>query len=350
MLPKTLFGEKFVSLVVDDASTARPLRDGDVVTQDRSETARETSEALDKLLPLLQALRPQDVSTTLNALSSALRGRGDRIGESLVLTESYLKELNPEIPVLGEDFRGLADLAQTLSTATPDVLGLLDNSSALSRNLVQTEEQLSTFLTTTAASNAELEGFLDDNDDRLISLAAESLPSLQLYERYAPGYPCLFKGLESQHRDLAVPAFGGLQPGLHITVEFTEDQGGYRPGDEPVYGETDGPTCKGLPPNAPIRPFPVDVEVTDGYCDDQEEAPGVQTECVREEQGGPPAPPAAGRSSADPARALAAPRDRDRAAVGAVTGPVLGVPPDEVPDLAVLLFGPVARGTTVSLT
>ena len=40
-------------------------------------------------------------------------------------------------------------------------------------------------------------------------------------------------------------------------------------------------------------------------------------------------------------------RDADRAAVGAVVGPVLGVRASEVPDLALLLFGPVARGTEV---
>ena len=341
MLPKTLFGEKQVSLVPDDASTARPLRDGDVISQDRSETARETSEALDDLLPLLQTLRPQDISVTLNALSSTLRGRGDRLGRSLELTESYLRQVNPDIPVLGEDFRGLADFADTLDEASPDVLRLLDDLSEGSRDLVETEPQLSTFLTTSAASAGTLQDFLVENEQRLIRLAADSLPSLRLYERYAPEYPCLAKGLAQQH-ELAVQAFGGLQPGLHITLEVIDDQGGYRPGDEPVYGETDGPTCRGLPPNAPIRPFPVDIEVTDGYCDEQERQPGVQTECEGRDQ--PPAP------QAEPARALAAPRDVDRAAVGAVAGPVLGVPADEVPDLAVLLFGPMARGTEVALT
>ena len=64
LLPKTLFGEKFVQLVPDAASTAPRLRAGDVLAQDRSETARETSEALDALLPLLQTLRPDAVSTT----------------------------------------------------------------------------------------------------------------------------------------------------------------------------------------------------------------------------------------------------------------------------------------------
>jgi hypothetical protein len=85
----------------------------------------------------------------------------------------------------------------------------------------------------------------------------------------------------------------------------------------------------------------VHTEVKDGYCDEQEEAPGVQTECQRED---PPPVDAA----LEPARALAQ-RDVERATVAAAVGPVMGLAPKDVPDLAVLLFGPVARGTSVGL-
>jgi phospholipid/cholesterol/gamma-HCH transport system substrate-binding protein len=98
LLPKTLFGEKFVALVFDDGSAAPALENGDVIAQDRTSTARETSEALDNLLPLLQTLRPEQVSTTLNALSSTLRGRGEQVGDNLVLARDYLREFNPSFP------------------------------------------------------------------------------------------------------------------------------------------------------------------------------------------------------------------------------------------------------------
>jgi hypothetical protein len=87
----------------------------------------------------------------------------------------------------------------------------------------------------------------------------------------------------------------------------------------------------------------VDQEVVDGYCDEEEAAqPGVQTSC-RDEDG--PAPP----PQDDPARALAQ-RDAERDSIGSVVGPVMGLAPGDVPDLAVLLFGPVARGTVVGLS
>lgn len=339
MLPKTLFGEKQVVLSYDDASTAAPLRDGAVVPQDRSATARETGEALDGLLPLLQALRPEELSTTLNAVSGALRGRGERIGADLELVESYLRQLNPSVPELGEGLRGLADLADTLDAASPDLLAVLDDLSAVSGDLVETEPSLSAFLTTTTGAAGELGSFLGANEQRLVRLAADSLPSLQLYESFAPGLPCLARGLAASN-EVYEDAFGGRQPGLHITLELVDDQGGFRPGDEPVYGDTTGPKCGSLPPQEAVRPFQPPYEPVDGYCDEQEaRSPGVDTSDCRAQQ-----------TSAQPARALAAPREQERAAVGALTGPLLGLAPDDVPDLAVLLFGPVARGTEAALT
>ena len=343
LLPKTLFGEKFVALEFDDDSSAGALEEGDVITQDRSAVARETEQALNDLLPLLRTLKPAELSTTLNALSTALRGRGEQLGQNLELVDSYLREFNPQIAALGENFRGVADLADNLEASRPDFLALFDNLSAINRSLVDQEAELSTFLSSTTGFAEELGGFLEENDDRLIRLAADSRPPLRLYEKYAPGYPCLLKAIDSQ-LELGNQTLGGGQPGLHITLEFTKDQLGYQPGDEPKYGEDKGPTCRGLPPNPPERPMPVDQEVEDGYCDEEEKAPGIQNGCHQQE---PPGPAGASASN-DPARALAQ-RDRDRAAVNSVIGPILGLAPPDVPDLAVLLFGPLARGTEVGL-
>ena len=39
----------------------------------------------------------------------------------------------------------------------------------------------------------------------------------------------------------------------------------------------------------------------------------------------------------------------EQRAVGSLVAPVLGVPTDEVPPVATLLFGPLARGTAVTV-
>jgi phospholipid/cholesterol/gamma-HCH transport system substrate-binding protein len=353
LLPKTLFGEKYVALDPDLGSPAQPLEDGDVIAQDRSETAREFATALDNLLPLLQTLKPQQLSITLNAVSSALRGRGDQLGENLEIVDTYLQEFNPELGRLEANNRGLADYADILDESAPDFLRVLDNLSFLNRSLVDQEDELNTFLTSTTGFTSEMGSFLEQNESRFITLAADSLPNLEVLARYSPEFPCLSAALAVQNQGVLYDTLGGRQPGLHITLEIIRNQGPYRDGDQPRFGEDAGPTCRGLPPNEKIIPFPADVEVVDGYCDEEEQAnPGVQNGCDgrgEDAEQGPPAPPAAAVDpTADPARALA-PREVDRAAVGAVVGPVLGVAPRDVPDLAVLLFGPVARGTTAGL-
>jgi hypothetical protein len=54
-------------------------------------------------------------------------------------------------------------------------------------------------------------------------------------------------------------------------------------------------------------------------------------------------------AASDPALALASPQGQRRV-MGSVLGPVMGLAPNDVPDLAYLLFGPMARGTEVGLS
>src|SRR3954468_22515918 len=86
LLPKTLFGERFVNLQIPDSPSQKDLADGDVIGQDRSSNAIELQKVIDDTLPLLQAVQPQDLSYTLGAVADALRGRGNSLGENLAST------------------------------------------------------------------------------------------------------------------------------------------------------------------------------------------------------------------------------------------------------------------------
>ena len=260
-----------------------------------------------------------------------------------MLVDDYLKQINPEIPTIGDDLGGLADFADTVTRATPNLVALLDNTSFLARSLVDQEQELNGFLTSTTTATGELDDFLTDNENRLVRLAADSLPSLQVYDRYSAEFPCLARGLAASEAFIG-DSFGGLQPGLHITLEVVNQQGAYTPrADEPRYRDDRGPRCYGLP--TPTRPAS-DINFQDGFRD------GGGPETTRPPAGsaaGSAAGTAANNAAADPAAALAGPRAQ-RAVMGSVLAPVLGVGADQVPDLAYLLFGPLARGTQVGLS
>ncbi|MER7815992.1 MCE family protein [Streptomyces sp. NPDC096153] len=317
LLPKTLFGEKYVDLVAAPGGRpARAIRAGDVITQDRTAAGIEVQRLMNDLLPLLRTVRPAELNATLSAFSTALEGRGDRIGDNLTRVEGYLRRLNPHLPSLEEDISRFADVAEVYGDAAPDLMRTLRNTLTTSRTVVEKQEQLAAMFTATAGVAGTADGFLDDNGERLITLGRVSRPTLSLFARYSPEYPCLLDGLVRQEAASEQTFRGGK---MHITLEFVRPRPGYRPGEEPRWGERSGPDCHGMP--RPQVPAP-DVKLDDGTA--------------RVTPGG-----AAGR----PVSATGA----EQRAVGSLVAPVMGVPADEVPAVATLLFGPMARGTAVSV-
>jgi hypothetical protein len=206
-------------------------------------------------------------------VSTALRGRGDALGENLASAGAYFAKINPQLPASGADLQGLADLADNLAQTSPDLLRTLDNFAASSRSLVAERAALDAFLQSTSDAAASLRSFTADNERRLTALAHDSLAPLNLYATYSPEYACMlnriaFSEIEGER------VFGGKQPGLHITLEPTQDHGGYAKGDEPQYKEKRNFGCFGLGAK-PIIPFPSYANAQDGYRDsDPAEDPG----------------------------------------------------------------------------
>jgi virulence factor Mce-like protein len=316
LLPKTLFGEKYVDLIAPRGSSGRPIRAGDVITQDRTRVGIEVQQLMNDLLPLLRTVQPGKLNATLSAFATALEGRGDRIGDNLTRVEAYLRRLNPHMPSLKEDIARFADVAEVYGDAAPDLMEILRNTVTTSRTIVEQKDRLAAALTTTATVAGTAEDFLDANGDRLITLGQVSRPTLELFARYSPQYPCLLTGLVRQEK-ASEEAFRGGK--MHITLEVVRPQGAYEPGEEPRYGERSGPDCRDLP--HPPVPAP------GAHLDDGSKKPGTAS-------GGP--------------LGVSATRAEQRA-VGSLVAPVLGVPADEVPPVATLLFGPMARGTAVSV-
>ncbi|MGW0468917.1 MCE family protein [Streptomyces sp. NPDC003027] len=311
LLPKTLFGEKYVELVPPRAPSSRHIAAGDVITQDRTTVGIELQRLMNDLLPLLRTVQPAKLNATLSAFATALEGRGDRIGDNLVRVEEYLRRLNPHMPSLREDISRFADVAEVYADAAPDLMRILDNTLTTSRTLVEKEARLASALTWTATAAGTTEGFLDDNADRLITLGRVSRPTLALFARYSPEYPCLLSGLVRQEA-AAEETFRGGQ--MRITLEFVRPRPPYHPGEEPRYADRSGPDCRDLPHPRVPAPHP---KLDDGTS------------------------PASGETLSGTAA--------EQRAVATLVAPVMGVPAADVPAVATLLFGPMARGTAVSV-
>jgi virulence factor Mce-like protein len=342
LLPKTLFGERFVALQMPEVPAPSAIADGEVIGQDRSRAAIEVEQVLTDLLPVLRAVRPDQLAVTLNALATALEGRGERLGDTLVDLERYLGEFQPAVPDLVAVFDHLGPVADTYAEAAPDLLTALAELTTTTRTVDEQEAQLRELYAEVTGAAEDLGGFLEANRENVISLVATSRSTLELLARYAPEYPCLFRQLvEGIPRAETVFGKGSEHPEIQrLTIEITASRGKYRPGvDDPVYADKRGPRCYETPPHPDVFPqYPPGGPIEDG----SEMPPPPSTG-----DGSGLLPPPGGKGVVLPAAVANSPAEQEL--ISLLVAPSMGVMPTEVPPWSGLLVGPLLRGTEVML-
>ena len=315
MAPTTLFGERYVDLILPAAPAAARLASGGVITQDRSADAVELESVLNNLLPLLKSVQPDQLAVTLTAIAQGLSGRGAELGQTLVTLHSYLRQLDPRLPALDTDIKRLAVLSRDYSQAAPRVLQALADLTVTSQTVAANRASLTALISNVTSASGDLRQFLTANSGDVIQLSADSTATLATLARYAPEYPCLLGALAKfvPVMNKALGA-GTKQPGLHIQARVIPEYVGarYRPGaDTPVYGDNLGPRCY----RTPLR--------------------GVT---LHDSAG-----TAGGHAAAGHAAAASPELTRELTALAA------GVSPDQVPSWGGLLTGPVFTGGRVTV-
>ncbi|MGW5740122.1 MCE family protein [Amycolatopsis sp. NPDC003861] len=347
-LPKTLFGERFVSLEIPKDPSAKTLANGDVIPQDRTSNAVELEQAFSHLMPVLQAVQPQKLSATLTAISTALQGRGDQLGDTLSQLGTYIGELNPHEPELQHNLKALAEFSDHLKDAAPDLVQSLDNLSTTTRTVVDERQNLSNLYGSLTQASVDLQTFLQNNKDNIISLVDTARPTAELLAKYAPEYPCVISQM-AKNVPLIDQALGkGTdKPGLHATIEIIVPRAPYQAGkEEPRFDDKRGPRCydiKDIP-----KPFPS--EPPDGAFKDgtlHQAAPksvgeGLNPAKFKADAAG------GGSGGGDSADQLAY-STAEQGFLADLLGPQLGLNAADVPGWSSLLVGPLYRGAEVTV-
>lgn len=345
-VPKTLFGDRYVALQIPPNASGEHLRAGDVIQQDRSKKAVELEAALEHLLPVLQAVQPQKLNSTLTAISTALEGRGKPLGETLSELGTLVGEINPHLPQLQHDIEALADLSNTYSEAVPEIVTGLSDLTVTTRTLAEQRANLDAVYSSLTTSTRDLDSFLRANKDNLIGLAEVGRPTLELLARYSPSMPCFLKQMAGLAA-AAGPVLGGgtNKPGLHATIEIVVNRGKYEPAkDTPRFDEHRGPRCydpKEFP--VPFPQQPPDGDLQDGTS---------PTPPPRSIQDGvlPPSNAEPFITSPSSANGLGlANSQTEQDFLASLLGPQLGIHPDDVPAWSTLLLGPLFRGAEVTV-
>jgi len=331
IVPKTLFGEKYVSLERPEGAALAPhIRAGAVIR--RTAVSTEVEQVLSDLYPLLTAIEPEQLNYTLNALATALEGRGDQIKGGVRTLDDYLRRLNPQLDDIVGDLRRTAQVSDLYAQAMPQIATILRNTVKTGNTLKEKEVELQTLFSDVSAFSKTAKAFLAANQSNLIQVANLSAEQLRLFAHYAPEYPCLFGGLAN-----LVPREDDIFRGhtLHIDAQLLPNQPrAWNGNDRPVNGEHFiKPHCGTLPnpPGNQQHPFNVIPNLNDGI----EQPTGKGTRRA----------PVGGLPTSGSYAGTAAEADLLRA----LLAPVVGEDPADVDDLGVMLLAPLARGSVVSV-
>ena len=334
ILPKTLFGEQYVALTLPTGSAGTVagvphIKSGDVIPQDRSQGALEAQDVLGDLLPLLNAVQPAELNSTLTALATALNGRGAELGRTLVNLNKYLTIINPHTQTLVEDLQKLGKVALEYNGVAPDILASLQNLQTSVRTIVQKQQNLANLLTTGTSTSNVVAGFLADNRERLIDVTGQSAKVFALLNEYSPEFTCLLSGINNL-ADGAGKAIYNDQIHLEITVDNGYNTNKYVPGNQPTLVTGYGPNCFGLP-NSPTPTTDGKFQIPAQYRCLNDGAP-LTADCAQQTA-----------KMTNPSIGSAA----ESALVNSLIAPTLGTTPNKVPGGTTLLAAPLLRGHEV---
>jgi len=371
IIPKTLFGEKYVSLI-PTGGTSEHLRAGDTITN--AVVPVEFEKFFNDIYPLLTAVPPEKVAYTLTALANSLEGRGDSLGQTFEDSNEYLKKFNPENKQAIDDIIALGQVSNTYAKQMDEFGDLLSNSAELSETVTDKESELEDFFEEGDQLADVLREFLEAAGDDIIATAANSVQPLSVGAEYSTMFPCWFKGQNALIDDVVNGTFKNNT--LHIAMKTVTPQPTRYglPGDpqpeHPIIPKEAAlesidlaqPQIRGYRPNPddPSNPFPAGLGT---ICDELYAAAAGNPRTPDEPL---PIPPElwkiVGIRNSHNGK-LGSEADFNRAAVSSVgidspaqrkvlnrmTTELTGVKSERVPDVASLLISPVVRGAAVSI-
>ncbi|MGB6181526.1 MAG: MCE family protein [Rhodococcus sp. (in: high G+C Gram-positive bacteria)] len=340
LLPKTLFGERYVALQIPRAPVTRPIADGDRILQDVSGNAVEVGALLDSVLPLLDAVPPEKLAAALGAVSQALDGRGDMVGRTIDRLETIFSSLGAEVSTIQDDLAGFATLTETYSTAAPDALDALDNLTVTGRTVVERTSDIDTLLASAVSTSSGTANLLADNADSIITFARNIRGTTELLADFSPTFGCWLPAFAELIGDAErILGVNDPFPGARASVNFVNPRGAYLPNqDEPRLFD-DRPAACYLDVTAPGEFFPQypGSGLNDGSYQPPSRNPGPTDIAYSEAPQYAPIPTSYAGS------------DIERSTLAVVYGEAVGIDPESVPSWTTLVGAPALRGADVSV-
>jgi phospholipid/cholesterol/gamma-HCH transport system substrate-binding protein len=242
----TVFGAKYVHMMLPPKPSATPLRPGQVLPAQH--VTVEINTLFERLTSLLSAVEPGKLNATLTALSAAV-DHGTKLGQAFVDIDSLLRRLDPVLPTLEREFTLAPAVTGAYADAAPDLLTTVGNVTRTSRTLVDRQDDLDRLLlSATGLADIGTE-VLGTNRQPLTDVLRVLLPTTDLLNRYREGLHCTLASFVPVAESPPSPV-----PGLIASLGFSFGVDRYRyPTNLPKVAATGGPHCADI--GLPDMPF-----------------------------------------------------------------------------------------------
>ncbi|MEZ0052328.1 phospholipid/cholesterol/gamma-HCH transport system substrate-binding protein [Mycobacterium sp. MAA66] len=237
----TVFGAKYVDLQAPAAPSSTPLRAGQVLQGEH--VTVEINTVFQQLTNVLDKLDPAKLNQTLAAMSTAVSGRGEQFGQTMVDFDALLAKLQPSLANLGHDIKVMAPVSEAYGDAAPNLLQTVRNATKMSATLTEEQTSLDNFLVNMTGLADTGNDVLGGNREQLSNVLHLLAPTTDLLNQYAPGLKCALAGMNFMAHQPPQ-----LNPGVVVNVAFTLGIDRYRyPSNLPKVAAKGGPHCMGLP-------------------------------------------------------------------------------------------------------
>jgi phospholipid/cholesterol/gamma-HCH transport system substrate-binding protein len=237
----TVFGAKSVELVAPAEPSAQSLHAGQIL--DSEHVTVEVNTLFKHLTSVLDTLDPAKLNETLGAISQALSGRGEKIGQAFSDLDSFLAKFDQSLPALSRDIALSVPVFRAYGDASADLVKTVDNSVKISKSIVDEQHNLDALLISAIGLSDIGKDVLGANRKGLTDVFHLLAPTTDLLSEYAPGLTCAFGGMAALGR---TPPLS--EPSINIVASLTWGGERYRyPQNLPKVAATGGPHCMGLP-------------------------------------------------------------------------------------------------------
>ncbi|MGX1811309.1 MCE family protein [Nocardia sp. NPDC055321] len=244
----TVFGAKYINFVAPQNASGS-LAPGATVRADV--VTVEFNTIFQHLNDVLAMVQPEKLNATLTALGSALQGRGDQLGQTLVDAEAMLREINPSLPTLQEDLRKTTAVTGIYADTVPDLLRTTDNMQVTAATLVDKQRQLDAMLLGLTGLADTATPILEESTAPLaqaLNLLKEPISTLH---EYRSAIFCTLVGVGS-NMEIVNDIFGGRYAAVTMNAGAMPGGEPYKyPQDLPKVNATGGPHCEGVLDNVP---------------------------------------------------------------------------------------------------